>query len=260
MIDIQYIRSFFPPSIAGQQRFDRYMLKEYLQLMILDHISTTSYMSQLSFIGGTNLRLIHQIDRFSEDLDFDCKEMTENDFIDMTDSVVHYLHQNNIEVETRDKQNPKLKAFRRNLYFPQLLFNLGMTGHREEKFLIKIESQDQGISYVPEIKTINKMGFFFNLQVPPLSVLCSMKFTALLNRSKGRDFYDTIFLMSKTLPDFNFLEKKEGISNIEELKESVVNKLATVDLTLKQRDFEHLLYNPSNSQRILQFEDYIRKL
>jgi len=39
MIDIEYIRSFFPPTIARESRFDRYMLKEYLQLLILDHLA-----------------------------------------------------------------------------------------------------------------------------------------------------------------------------------------------------------------------------
>ena len=78
MIDIEYIRSFFPPVIAQESRFDRYMLKEYLQLQILDHLATTSYISKVSFIGGTNLRLIQGIDRFSEDLDFDCKDLSED--------------------------------------------------------------------------------------------------------------------------------------------------------------------------------------
>ena len=47
MIDIEYIRSFFPPppTIARESRFDRYMLKEYLQLLILDHLAMTSYMA-----------------------------------------------------------------------------------------------------------------------------------------------------------------------------------------------------------------------
>jgi hypothetical protein len=58
MIDIEYIRSFFPPVIARESRFDRYMLKEYLQLLILDHLATTPYINKVSFIGGTNLRLI----------------------------------------------------------------------------------------------------------------------------------------------------------------------------------------------------------
>ena len=43
MIDIEYIRSFFPPTIARESRFDRFMLKEYLQLLILDHLATTPY-------------------------------------------------------------------------------------------------------------------------------------------------------------------------------------------------------------------------
>ncbi len=32
MIDLGFIRSFFPSSIARESRFNRYMLKEYLQL------------------------------------------------------------------------------------------------------------------------------------------------------------------------------------------------------------------------------------
>ena len=133
MIDIEYIRSFFPPAIARESRFDRYMLKEYLQLLILDHLATTPYINKVSFIGGTNLRLIQGIDRFSEDLDFDCKELGEDEFMVMTDSVVTYLRQNNINVETRDKPNPKLTAFRRNLYFPEMLFDLGLTGQNSSE-------------------------------------------------------------------------------------------------------------------------------
>lgn len=37
MIDLEFIRSFFPPAISKESRFDRYMLKEYLQLLILDN-------------------------------------------------------------------------------------------------------------------------------------------------------------------------------------------------------------------------------
>ena len=131
MIDLTYIRSFFPPVIANESRFDRYMLKEYLQLMVLDYLSSTSFVNKVSVIGGTNLRLIQGIDRFSEDLDFDCKEMDEAEFMAMTDGIVAFLRMNNIMVETRDKANPRLTAFRRNLLFPQLLFELGLTGHRE---------------------------------------------------------------------------------------------------------------------------------
>ena len=257
MIDLDYIRSFFPPTIARESRIDRYMLKEYLQLLILDHLATTPYISKVSFIGGTNLRLIQGIDRFSEDLDFDCKDLSEEEFMAMTDSVVSYLRQNNIDVETRDKPNPKLTAFRRNLYFPEMLFNLGLTGHREERLLVKIEAQDQGIAYQSFVANINRMGFFFNIQVPPLDVLCAMKFAAILARQKGRDFYDTIFLLSKTKPNLEFLKARTGISSIEELKNAVSERLKGIDLSQKQRDFSHLVFNEQNAKRILQFADVV---
>lgn len=255
MIDIEYIRSFFPPVIARESRFDRYMLKEYLLLLILDHLATTPYINKVSFIGGTNLRLIQGIDRFSEDLDFDCKDLSKQEFMEMTDSVVQYLRQNNVEVETRDKPNPKLTAFRRNLYFPQMLFNLGLTGHRDERLLLKIEAQDQGVQYQPIVANVNRMGFFFGIQVPPLDVLCAMKFSAILARQKGRDFYDAIFLLSKTKPNLDFLKARTGISSIEELKTAVNERLKEVDLNQKKRDFIHLLFNESNADRILQFAE-----
>lgn len=260
MIDIDYIRSFFPPVMAGESRFDRYMLKEYLQLLILDHLSTTPYFCKMSFIEGTNLRLVQGIDRFSEDLDFDYKDLTEQEFMAMTDSVVEYLRRNNMEVETRDKDNPHLTAFRRNLYFPQMLFNLGLTGHKDERLLLKIEAQDQGVCYQPVVATINKMGFFFNVYVPPLDVLCAMKFSAILARQKGRDFYDAIFLLSKTHPNVDFLRARTGISSIDELKAAVSERLQDVDLSQKKRDFVHLLFNATNADRVLHFAEVVEAL
>lgn len=260
MIDLDFIRSFFPPVIARESRFDRYMLKEYLQLLILDHLATTPYINKVSFIGGTNLRLIQGIDRFSEDLDFDCKDLSEDEFMAMTDSVVQYLRQNNVEVETRDKPNPHLTAFRRNLYFPQMLFDLGLTGHRDERLLLKIEAQDQGIQYRPVVANVNRMGFFFGIQVPPVDVLCAMKFAAILARQKGRDFYDAIFLLSKTKPNLDFLLARTGITSIEELKATIAEQLQEIDLNHKRRDFMHLLFNESNADRILQFPQVVASI
>ncbi len=260
MIDIEYIRSFFPATIAKESRFDRYMLKEYLQLLILDHLSTTPYINKVAFIGGTNLRLIQGIDRFSEDLDFDCKELSEEEFMAMTDSVVSYLRQNNIDVETRDKANPKLTAFRRNLYFPEMLFDLGLTGHKEERLLLKVEAQDQGVTYQPVVANINRMGFFFSVQVPPLDVLCAMKFAAILSRQKGRDFYDAIFLLSKTKPNLDFLSARAGISSVDELKTAITERLKGIDLNHKKRDFSHLVFNEHHAERILRFPDVVEAL
>jgi Uncharacterized conserved protein len=260
MIDLDYIRSFFPPVIARESRFDRYMLKEYLQLLILDHLATTPFITKLTFIGGTNLRLIQGIDRFSEDLDFDCTALSGEEFTEMTDGVVRYLRQNNIDVETRDRVNPRLTAFRRNLYFPEMLFGLGLSGHRDERLLLKIEAQDQGVCYTPEVASVNRMGFYFGVQVPPVDVLCAMKFAAILSRQKGRDFYDAIFLLSKTRPNMAFLSARAGIASLDELKAAVAGRLDGIDLDRKKRDFEHLVFNEGNAERILHFPEIVNGL
>lgn len=140
------------------------MLKEYLQLMILDYLSTTPYIRKITFIGGTNLRLVRGIDRFSEDLDFDCKNLSKEEFMAMTDEVLRFLQRSGMRVEVRDRENDKLKAFCRNIHFPELLFDLGLTGHRDERFLIKIESQDQQNPYSPVLANIKGCGFFFAFQ------------------------------------------------------------------------------------------------
>ena len=107
----------------------------------------------------------------------------------MTNGVIQFLKRSGLQVEAKDKENPKLTAFRRNIHFPELLFDLGLSGHKEERFLIKIESQDQGIVYSPVITNIKGCGFFFPFPVPSDGVLCSMKIAAMLARAKGRDFY-----------------------------------------------------------------------
>ena len=253
MIDLQYIRNFYPANIGGNPRFDRLILKEYLQLLILDYIQTSKYAPLLTFIGGTCLRHVYGIDRFSEDLDFDCKLLTQEDFMAMTDNVITHLQRNGVNAVARDKENKRLTAFRRNIYFPELLFELNLSGHRDERLLIKIEAQDQGIDYEPQVVTINKLGFTFLLRCAPADIICSMKVAALLGRGKGRDFYDLIFLSSFTKPNYNFLRERCGIANGVELKSALQDVLSRTNLQFKRQDFVHLVIDERQADKILLF-------
>ena len=255
MIDLQSILVYYPPQIAANASFHKHILKEYIELLALEHLSQSPYAPKIVFIGGTNLRLILGLDRFSEDLDFDCKQLNAEEFISMTDALVEYLRLNGLQVELRDKENPRLTAYRRNIYFPELLFDMNLTGHREERFLMKIE--DQGVNYTPQTAMVSRNGFFFPVTVPAKSTMLSMKLAALLARAKGRDFYDTIFLWQQVQPDYDFLRQRCEIKNPEELKKSLIDKLDAVDLMQKQKDFEHLLFNPSHSAQILHFRQFI---
>lgn len=260
MITIESIRNFYPPSIRENSLFDKAILKEYLQLMILNHLSATPSVRKLTFIGGTNLRLVKGIDRFSEDIDFDCKDLTRDEFVSMTDGVIQFLQRSGLPAEARDRDNPKLRAFRRSIYFPQLLFEMKLTGHSEERLLIKVESEDQQIQYNPVMANIRGCGFFFPFPVPPDQVLCSMKIAALLDRQKGRDFYDVIFLLSQVSPDYNFLSQRCGISDLPELKTTIMKKLEGVNLNLKRKEFEHLLINSESSSVITRFREFVQSL
>lgn len=260
MISIEQIKNFYPSTISGNAAFLKFMLKEYLQLLVLDYLSTTPHVRKMTFIGGTNLRLTKGIDRFSEDLDFDCKALSEEEFLNMSDDVLLFLQRSGLEVEIRDRANSRLTAFRRSLCFPELLFKLDLSGHRDERLLLKLEAQDQGVPYEPSMVLIKGCGFVFSFPVPPDAVLCAMKISAMLARGKGRDYYDTMFLLSQTEPDYAFLTARCGIGNLQELKEAVATSLQSVDLDHKQRDFEHLLFNRQSSARIQQFPEFIRSL
>ncbi|TCS85044.1 hypothetical protein EDD80_11527 [Anseongella ginsenosidimutans] len=64
MIQLEQIKNYFPATIRDNAGFAKHMLKEYLQLAVLDFLSTTPYVRKITFIGGTNLRLVKGIDRW----------------------------------------------------------------------------------------------------------------------------------------------------------------------------------------------------
>ncbi len=257
---IESIKIFYPPAIAQNRAFDPMILKEYIQCQTLEYLSRQPNAAGMAFIGGTCLRLVHGINRFSEDLDFDCKNLDYTRFLQLTDSLLVYLEKNGYKVEAREKESENLTAFRRSIYFPELLFSLHLSGYREQRFLLKVETQDQEIDYPLETVFLNRCGFLFPLKVAPIAVLCAMKITAVLNRGKGRDFYDLMFLLQRTEPDYSFLEQKIGISNKALLIKELTQKAASTDLSLKRRDFEHLLIEKSDADRILWFGDLVKSI
>ncbi len=260
MIRLEQLKPFFPPYLWENPSHRKYIVKEYIQLLILDYLTTTTFLEKMAFIGGSNLRLVKGIDRFSEDLDFDCKNFSGNEFNTMTNGISEFLKRMGLRVETRDKKNDKLKAYRRNLFFPELLFDLGLSAYKQERFLIKIESQDYQILYQKRMATIKGCGLYFTFPVPADDVLCAMKLFALLSRQKGRDFYDVMFLLSQTTPNFDFLHARGGPGNLSNLKVTLLKMLDSVDLQHKSKDFEHLVFHQTSTRKILHFKEFILEL
>ncbi|MDR0546089.1 MAG: hypothetical protein LBG77_00645, partial [Dysgonamonadaceae bacterium] len=57
MIQLEQIKQFFPEFIRTNPAQQKYMLKEYIQLMILDFLSATSIIEKIVFIDGKYKRL-----------------------------------------------------------------------------------------------------------------------------------------------------------------------------------------------------------
>ena len=252
MLDLQNIRAFYP-GFPESPDTDIQLYKEYLELMVLDYLSSHPLIGRLTFIGGTALRLLRQIDRFSEDLDFDCKNLSQEEFANLTDDVVRFLGRNGLPAVAKEKESDALTAFRRTIQFPQLLYDLGLSPYREKKFVLKIEAQDQGVDYRREMFTVNRDGFYFRIPSPSDATLYAMKLSTILHRGKGRDFYDAMFLRSRSEPDMNYLSQREGITTPEELSHRMKQVCDRTDFKLKAQDFKYLLFRPENSSRILDF-------
>jgi predicted nucleotidyltransferase component of viral defense system len=260
MISFDEIKSFFADSIRRNTSYFEYMLKEYFHYQMLDIIFSGKHAFKLSFIGGTSLRILHHIQRFSEDLDFDCFHLSREEFTQLTDRVIARIRVEGIKVEAEDKEKDlQLTAFRRNIIFPGLLFDLGFTGHREKKLLIKIECEPHNYIYEPIKPIIQKFNVFTQVFAPSPAILLSMKTGAVLERGKGRDYYDFIFLSGLTDPDFGYLHEKFGIINHTELYERILESCKAIDFEKKSRDFAKLVFDPAERKKVLLFKEYIRQ-
>jgi len=260
MISLESIKGFFPEELRAGQ-FAKHILKEYVECLALEWIARSPWAAKLTFIGGTNLRLTKDIDRFSEDLDFDCKGLALDDFIRFTDALIAYLVRNGLNAVAKEKESDRLTAMRRSIMFPGLLHDLGLSAFKDERFMMKIEAQDQGREYERVFADVRRCGFFFPVCVPNETTLCAMKLSALLTRGKGRDFYDAIFLLQRTEPDYPFLSVVHPeVTDLKSLKMALKAKVQSVNLELKRRDVEHLLFHRERAELVTRFPAFVDSL
>jgi hypothetical protein len=139
------------------------------------------------------------------------------------------------------------------------MFELGLTGHRDKKLLIKIECEPHQYAYVPTKPIIQKFNVFTQIFAPSPDILLSMKTGAVLERGKGRDYYDFIFLSGIAEPDFGYLYEKFGIANPKQLYVKILESCETTDFGIKSRDFEKLAYDLAETKKVLLFKEYIQQ-
>jgi predicted nucleotidyltransferase component of viral defense system len=256
MIHIDEIRKFYPDKLHP---FSSFLLREYLQFKILEIIYQSPYANQLIFMGGTAIRIVHQNQRFSEDLDFDNLNISENEFLDLSGYIKSHLEQQGYQVEI----NEVIKgAFHCYIRFPKLLFEAGLSGYAEQKILIQIDTEPQHFNYTPQKYILNKFDVFNGIAVTPVDILLSQKFYALINRKrkKGRDIFDILYLMSFTKPNYDYLQLKIQVSNPIELREKIIETMQNIDLNAMKKDVSPFVFNQNDLQKFDLFLDYIQQV
>jgi predicted nucleotidyltransferase component of viral defense system len=254
MMSISEIRSFYPSSLHGRGEF---LLREYLQYKILEILFSGSYADKFAFLGDTCLRIVHDTQRFSEDLDFDNFNLSASDFAQVSEAIRKGLEAQGYTVEIR---NVIGGAFHCYIRFPGLLFDAGLSGHKEAKILINLDTEPQGFAFEPQQHFLNKFDVFSAIRTTPIDLLLSQKFLAMTQRRrpKGRDFFDAVFLLGRTRPNYDFLRFRLDIATPERLREHLVALCQQFDFEALANDVQPFLFNPADVRRVLSFPAYIR--
>lgn len=255
MLDIQNIRDQYPENL---HRFDRGLYREYLQYQILAIIFEHPLSRKLSFLGGTCLRIVHQLPRFSEDIDFDNKKLTYEEFEELGSFLAKELEKRGYIVEIKLVSKG---AFHCYIKFPELLYQQGLTPQKFEKILIQVDTFDQGGEYESELFILDKFEFFNQIMITPKSIILSQKLWTITQRPrfKGRDFFDIMFLLQSTKPDMVFLQEKFGKKPLTNIIDEILLHIHEADWKSIAEDVQPFLFNPEDAKRILLFEDFLKQ-
>lgn len=255
MISLEEIQKFYPENLHPRKQF---LLREYLQYKILSFIFESPYASKFIFLGGSCLRIIHNNQRFSEDIDFDNLDLTEEDFEQVSQIIKTRLEREGYEVTMRNVFRGTYHCYIR---FPALLYKTGISPHKEARVLIKLDTQAQNFEFTPNTPVLSKFDIYGAILSTPLDILLSQKFVAISGRKrpKGRDFYDIVFLLSRTQPNYDFLEKKLNITTPQALKAYTLKICENLDFMALAEEVEPFLFQEEDKKLVLLFKNYIEQ-
>lgn len=234
-------------------------LKEIVQEITLSALSRAEFFKHAAFQGGTCLRIVHGLNRFSEDMDFILFEPN-LDF-----KWGQFFHEIEIEfagygfrLEVKDRSQAEdvvKKAFLKENSFGQVL-KLIYERTRFDIQVIKIKLEVDTNPPVGSKFETKIIGFPepFTIVVQDLPSLFSGKIHALLSREyvKGRDWFDFIWYASNhTEINLSNLEHaliqqspwKKTALHIEKtwIKDKLIEKIKTIDWDLAKKDVQPFL-------------------
>lgn len=173
-------------------------LREYLQNEMLWLMQRENLNLRLFFMGGTALRFLWRIGRFSEDLDFSAgPDWDSGEFTGAMRRIERGLAAAGYDVylHLRPEKTVQRAIFR----FAELLAELGLVGRRQQKLSIALEIDSDPPGGATGAKTLVNLHIPVLLHHHDLPSLLAGKAAAVLTREyiKGRDYFDLFWFLSK---------------------------------------------------------------
>ena len=263
------LKNLIKEDASKNKTFKRNILKEYLQIIVLDYIYSSPKYNQMVFYGGSCLAHCFGLPRLSEDLDF----------VDLKKKININKLAKDLEAYFKKNTDLELKAvfqkFRIYLKFP-ILYELGLAKKTESDLLfLKIEifkDFDFCKKFETEIIPVFKFNKSILIKTFDLQTLMATKIRAIFFRKwekkdkkggtiakvKGRDYFDLMwYLEKKVKPNLNCLKadtfkilKKDLLILIKKID----NKSIKTDLEPLILDRKFVINLSKNIKKILQKE------
>jgi predicted nucleotidyltransferase component of viral defense system len=235
------------PDRPAEENLNR--LRQFLQIVLLKILHESAIGASLAFTGGTALRLLHGLQRFSEDLDFSLVKPEKYDFDQLVVNTQQYLQKLSLPIDLKKKGEKTVH----HLYvrFHKLLYDAGITRQRGEKLPIRIEvDTNPPAGWKTEISLLSDFYTFPVLHFDLPSSFATKLHACLFRRyAKGRDFYDLMWYLGKKIkPNLKVLnnairqtESKAPKLDGEKLQQMLMKRIERVDFAQLRRDIAPFL-------------------
>jgi len=200
-------------------------IKEIVQELVLLGLWRAKFFEKAAFYGGTALRILHGLDRFSEDLEFFLLKPDPGFNLEHYEkSIKEELHSFGFKAEVRKKTKTKQSAIDsafikvntlEHLFLIDLPKGINKNIHPNEVLKIRFEvDTDPPMDGAQTESSLLLLPYPFSINTFRLSDLFAGKVHATLcrewkGRVKGRDWYDLIWFVAKGVPlNLNYLEQR----------------------------------------------------
>lgn len=246
----------------------RGIIREYIQTLVLFYLQKSILAPRLVFIGGTALRFFYDLQRFSEDLDFNVLGVLKKEDLGKIMKELHREFKNeNISMEFSIRKS-KETYFHWKVYlqFSNLLQAYGCASkkggklHIGEKLSVQMDFQNLGREIYPmEKKMIACFGKRFLFNTAPLDMFLAEKSNAIFFRKepRARDWFDWMELIGLGAKiNLKYMKKRKvNVGNVREYKEKIEKRASTLNFIKLTQQLEPFLFRSEDVEIMKKFPE-----